>query len=168
MGKGGDGAKPYTMEDVEQDMKTMAKLIKTIASNNKTVMERMETVESIVNNAVATEEDEDFSSGDKRKALSILAERVINPDEKMLPQMSETPDRMIMALVTERARNEFIKEHAFNPDSDALFSDIFMKHFHIIMRSRNRQLIGEAMGFSQIEMDKAIDEAARGLEAQGE
>ena len=164
---GKDGDKEYTQEDMKHDMKEMAKMVKIMASNNRTVMERMETVENIVNNAVAVEEgDESFGSEDKRGAAQWLSRRVIDPDEKMLPQMTETPDRMIMALVVEHARNEFIREHAFNPDSEALFSDIFMKWFNIVMRSRNRALIGEAMGFSQIEVDKTMDEAARGLEAQ--
>ena len=164
----GDGAKPYTLEDVEHDMKTMAKFVKTIASNNRTVMERMETIENMVSNVVPAEQDEDFDNKDRKKALSLLADRVINPDSTMLPQMTETPDRMILGIVIERTRNEFIREHAFNPNSDVLFSDIFMKNFHLIMRSRNRALIGEAMGFSQIEVEKQIDDEARGLEAQGE
>jgi len=168
MARGGDGNKLYTMEDVEQDMKTMAKLIKTIASNNKTVMERMEQVENTVNNVATPEEDEDFGPADRKKALSVLADRVINPDDSMLPQMTETPDRLIVSLAVEHARNEFIKERLKNPDSLVLFSDLLMKWFSIIMRSRHRALIGEAMGFSQIEVDKAMDEATRGLEAQGE
>jgi len=168
MSKRGDGAKPYTMEDVEHDIKELAKFIKTLASNNKAVMERIEAVENTVSNAITAEEDEDYSPGDRKKALSVLADRVINPDSKMLPQMTETPDGMIMGIVIEQARNEFIREHAFNPDSEVLFSDLVMKWFDIKMRARNRALIGEAMGFSQIEIDKAIDEASRGLEAQGE
>ena len=165
---GKDGDKEYTKEDMEQDMKTMAKLIKTMASNNRTVMERMETIENMVSNVIPVGEDEDFDNKDRKKALSILADRVINPDSTMLPQMTETPDRMILGIVIERTRNKFIKECAFNPDSDVLFSDIFIEQFNIVMRSRNRALIGEAMGFSQIEVDKAIDDEARGLEAQGE
>ena len=165
---GKDGDKEYTKEDMEQDMKTMAKLIKTMASNNRTVMERMATIENMVSNVIPVGEDEDFDSKDRKKALSILADRVINPDSTMLPQMTETPDRMILGIVIERTRNKFIKECAFNPDSDVLFSDIFIEQFNIVMRSRNRALIGEAMGFSQIEVDKAIDDEARGLEAQGE
>ena len=161
---GKDGNKQeYTLNDVEYDMKIFSKLLKTVATNNQDINKRLEAVE-----AMTGEEDEDFDSKDKRRALSKLEDDVINPGSHMLPQMTETPDRMIMGIVTERTRNKFIKECAFNPDSDVLFSDIFIEQFNIVMRSRNRALIGEAMGFAQIGVDKAMDEEARGLEAQSE
>ena len=157
-----------TQEAMGEDLRTMAKMIKTIASNNRTVMNRMEAIENMVSNVIPTEEDEDFDSKDRKKALSRLADNVINPDDALLPQMTETPDSMIMPMVVKHAQNEFLKIQIENPDSKVLFSDLLMKWCDIKMRARHRALIGEAMGFSQIEIEKQIDDEARGLEAQAE
>ena len=163
---GKDGNKEYTIDDVERDMKLLIKAIKntnqtvaTIATNGKITEKRLEAIE-----AMASEEDEDFGAADRKKALSVLADRVINPDDHMLPQMTETPDRMMMPMIIKHAQNEFLKIKLENPDTKVLFSDLLMKWCDIKMRSRNRALIGEAMGFSQIEIDKAMEEASRKLE----
>ena len=160
----------YTNENIRRDLQLIAKSINnnnqaitSLVAGNEAMGKRLEEVEYLTGEG----EGDSFGPKDKGKALSVLADRVVNPDEKMLPQMTETPDRMIMGIVIERARNEFINEHAFNPDSTALFSDIFMKWFAIVMRSRKRALIGEAMGFSQIEMEKQVEEEDR-LESRSE
>jgi len=162
----GDGAKEFTLEDIVKDLRLVAKAVKTIRDRNEAMEQRLEAIESLAKNGEP--EDEDFSDKDRKKALSVLADRVINPDDHMLPQMTETPDRMLMPMIIKHAQNEFLKRKLENPDSDVLFSDILMKWCDIKMRSRKRQLIGEAMGFSQIEMEKAEEEVQRGLEAQGE
>ncbi|GAG01995.1 unnamed protein product [marine sediment metagenome] len=162
-GKDGD-KQEYTIKDIEHDMKIFSKLLKTVATNNQDINKRLEAVEAMSGG----EEDEDFSSGDRKKALSRLADNVINPDDNMLPQMTETPDRMLMPMIIKHAQNEFLKEKLDHPDSKVLFSDLLMKWCDKKMRARNRALIGEAMGFSQIEVDKAMDAEARGLESQGE
>lgn len=160
---GKDGNHKYTLEDVEHDMKIFSKLLKTVATNNQDINKRLEAVEAGVG-----EEDEDFGEKDRKKALSVLADRVINPDDHMLPQMTETPDRMLMPMIIKHAQNEFLKLKLEDPDTKVLFSDLLMKWCDIKMRARHRALIGEAMGFSQIEMDKQMDEEQRGLESQGE
>ena len=160
----------YTNDDVRRALQLLTKstsdnnqAITALIANSNAMGKRLEEVEYLTGEG----EGDSFGPKDKGKALSVLADRVVNPDDKMLPQMTETPDRMIMGIVIERARNEFINEHAFNPDSTALFSDIFMKWFAIVMRSRKRALIGEAMGFSQIEMEKQVEEEDR-LESRSE
>ena len=154
-GKDGD-KQEYTIKDVGHDLRLIAKTVNTLRTRSEVMEKRLEVVE-----AVAGEEDQDFDEKDRRKALSRLADNVINPDEHMLPQMTETPDSMIMPMVVEHAKNEFLKLRIKNPNTDVLFSDLLMKWFNIVMRSRHRGLIGEAMGFSQIEMDKAMDEEER-------
>lgn len=164
MSNKGDGNKEYTMEDVGHDLKLIAKTVNVLRNRSEAMEKRLEAVEAMPSEA----EDEDFGEKDRKKALSVLADRVINPDDHMLPQMTETPDRMLMPMIIKHAQNEFLKQKLENPDSKVLFSDILMKWCDIKMRSRHRALIAEAMGFSQIEVDKALDEAARGLEVQGE
>jgi len=169
MPKGGN-ANPteYTLADVQHDLKQMVKIAKSFASRFDAVEKRMDTLESTAQNVNDGAEDDPFGAGDRKKALSVLADRVINPDDHMLPQMTETPDRMLMPMIIKHAQNEFLKQKLENPASKVLFSDLLMKWCDIKMRSRHRALIGEAMGFSQIEVDKAIDEEARGLESRGE
>ena len=159
----------YTNENIRRDLQLIAKSINnnnqaitSLIASNEAMEKRLEEVENMVG-----DEDDSFGLKDKRKALSVLADRVINPGVDMLPQMTETPDRMILGIVIERTRNKFIQECAFNPDSDVLFSDIFIEQFNIVMRSRHRALIGEAMGFSQIEVEKQIEAEDR-LESRGE
>lgn len=156
--------KDYTIKDVEHDLKLIAKSIKTLASRAETTEKRVEQLENSTNRT-NNNEDEDSSAEDKRKALSVLSEYVFNPEDKrMLPQMTNTPKRAAMALIIEHTINEFISEQVFNPDSDVLLSDIFMKWFARIMRSIDGNLITQAMGFSQIEMMKAGEEEERALE----
>jgi len=154
------GKREYTLVDIEQDMETIGKALKVFA-------ERLEALEDAAANNGGEGNGDSFGSEDKRKALSLLAKMVINPDDNMLPQMTETPDRLIVSIAVEHAKNEFIKIRMENPDSLVFFSDLLLKWYNIIMRSRNRALIGEALGFSQIEVDKAIEEAQQ-LESKGE
>jgi len=154
------GKREYTLADIEQDMETIGEALKVFA-------ERLEALEDASANNEREGNGDSFGSEDKRKALSLLAKMVINPDDNMLPQMTETPDRLIVSIAVEHAKNEFIKIRMENPDSLVFFSDLLLKWYNIIMRSRNRALIGEALGFSQIEVDKAIEEAQR-LESKGE
>lgn len=166
------GDEEYTMEDAKQDMKNVAKMIKTLSqqlqAQSQVMNKRLEQLEQAQGQSNNHEDDESFGEGDKRKALSVLSEYVFNPeDKKMLPQMTNTPNRMIMPIVIERTKNEFISEHAFNPDSKVLLSDILMKWFARIMRSRGGDLITQAMGFSQIEVEKGIEEAERSAELPG-
>lgn len=163
----GDNTNPvgYTIEDAKHDLTEMVKIVKAFSKRFEATEQRLEAVESTTRNSKV--EAEDFSSEDRKKALSRLADNVINPDDHMLPQMTETPDRMLMPMIIKHAQNEFLKLKLENPDSKVLFSDLLMKWCDIKMRARNRALIGEAMGFSQIEVEKAVEEM-RGLEAQGE
>lgn len=153
-GKDGD-KQEYTIKNVESDLKLLAKTLNAVGK-------RLEVVEAIASN-VMTEEDSrgDSDSTDKQKSLSILANRVFNPSEDMLIQMTEIPNRMVMPIVIERTMNEYIKIITTEPNSDVLLSDLFMKHYSIVMRALRRQLISEAMGFSQIEMDKTMEEEER-------
>jgi len=145
--------KEYTLVDIEQDMETVGQALKTIAERLKAVEDKVES----------NGDDVSFGSEDKRGAVQWLSKTVISPDEKMLPQMTETPDRLIVPLAVECARNEFIKIRIENPNSLVLFSELLVKWFNIIMRSRNRSLIGEALGLSQIQVDKDIEEESRKL-----
>ena len=163
---GKDGDKEYTIDDVGHDLRLIAKSVNVLRNRSEVMEKRLEAVESLAGN-MAAEEDEDFDPKDRKKALSVLADRVINPDDTMLPQMTETPDSMIMPMVIKHAQNEFLKLKLQNPDSNVLFSDLLMKWCDIKMRARNRALIGEAMGFSQIEIEKQIEEETqRGLESK--
>lgn len=156
---GKDGNEKYTLDDAGHDLKLIAKTVNVLRNRSEAMEKRLEAVE-----AISGEEDEDFGEKDRKKALSVLADRVINPDDHMLPQMTETPDRMLMPMIIKHAQNEFLKLKLENPDSKVLFSDLLMKWCDIKMRSRHRALIGEAMGFSQIETDKQMEEASRKLE----
>jgi len=171
----GDGkVKPgteYTNEDAHHDMVEVAKVLKSLVKQLPAINKRLEQLEQTKPQEQPSnhdEDDESFGEGDKRKALSALSQYVFNPEDKiMLHQMTNTPKRIAMALVIEHTVNEFINEHAFNPDSTVLVSDIFMKWFARVMRSIDGNLITQAMGFSQIEVEKQIEEGDR-LEAKGE
>jgi len=143
--------KPYTLEEAEQDAETAAQVFKKI-------VERLEAIEDKLE---SNGDDVSFGSEDKRRAAQWLAENVVDPDAKMLPQMTETPDRLIVPLAVEYAKNEFIKIRMEDPDSLVLFSDLLFHWFAIMMRSRNRALIGEVMGFAQIQVDKEIEEGRK-------
>ena len=142
--------KEYTNEDLGHDMRLIAEAIKKLTG-------RMEAVENMAKEG----SDEDFDQGDRRKSLSILVDNVINPSGIMLPQMTETPNRMAIPLINEHTLNEYIGIVNKDPGSDVLLSDIWMKWYAIVMRSLRRQLIQEAMGFSQIEMEKQVEEDER-------
>ncbi len=150
----------YTNKHMRHDLQLIAqsiadnnRAVNILVDSNKTIEERLVEVESIIGG------EDDFSAKDRKKALSVLADQTINPDEKMLPQMTETPDRMILPMAIKHAQNEFLKILTQDPDSKVLFSDLLMKWIDIKMRSRHRALIGEALGFSQIETEKQIEEA---------
>lgn len=164
----GDNTNPaeYTIEDAQYDLKQMVKIVKSFASRFEVVEKRVDAMESVAQNADNGTEGDSFDAEDKKKALSVLAKQVFNPDENMLIQMTEIPNRMVMPVVIERTMNEFIKVHAFDPNSDMLLSDLFIKHYAIVMRALRRQLIQEAMGFSQIEMEKTAEEEARKIELE--
>ena len=153
-GKDGHKEKEYTNEDIRRDVQLIAE---SVVTSNKAIEKRLEAIEGLV----ASEGDDDFGPKDRKKALSVLADQTINPDEKMLPQMTETPDRMIMPMAVKHAQNEFLKILTQDPETTVLFSDLLMKWIDIKMRSRKRALIGEALGFSQIETEKAFEEEER-------
>ena len=144
----------YTNEDIRHDLQLIAE---SVVTSNSAIEKRLEAMEGLV----GSDEDDDWGPKDRKRALSVLADQTINPDEKMLPQMTETPDRMIMPMAVKHAQNEFLKILTQNPDTTVLFSDLLMKWIDIKMRSRKRALIGEALGFSQIETEKALDDEER-------
>lgn len=160
----------YTNEDIKRDMQLIAEsisnsnqAINALVASNKAAEKRIEAVEDLAGDG------EPFGPEDKAKSLSHLAKQVFSPNEDMLIQsgMTEIPNRMVMPIAVERTMNEFIKITAKNPKSNVLLSDLFMKNYAIVMRALRRQLIQEAMGFSQIEMEKQIEEGDR-LESRGE
>ena len=154
-----DGNKDYSLDDVGHDLKLIATTVNALRNRSEAMEKRLETVEAMA----GEESSEDFTPADKQKSLSILARQVFSPDDIDIIKsgMTEIPNRMVMPIVIERTMNEYIKILTTNPSSDVLLSDIFMKHYAIVMRALRRQLIQEAMGFSQIEMDKAMDEEER-------
>lgn len=166
-----DGDKKYSLDDVGHDLKLIATTVNALRNRSEAMEKRIEAVESLAGNAIADESgSESFDSADKRKSLSVLADRVFRPDDTDIIKagMTEIPNRMVMPIVIERTMNEYIKIITAEPNTDVLLSDIFMQQYAIVMRALRRQLIQEAMGFSQIEMEKQIDEEQRGLEAQAE
>ena len=91
-----------------------------------------------------------------------IVERIANPTDDRLIEMSEIPDSMVIPMVLLILQKAAADLYRTKP-----LGQIFIEAYAIVMRARNRKLIIDLQKLFQTQVDKEIDTTLPGLNIRG-